>query len=94
DHPWAKTGRPVPVKALAGVPFIIREEGSGTRSVMLAALESHGLKLQDLNLAAEMGSTEAVRQAVKAGLGVSIISRVAVEDALGAGQVKIVAVKA
>ncbi|MFH1137170.1 MAG: selenium metabolism-associated LysR family transcriptional regulator [Pseudomonadota bacterium] len=85
EHPWAASGAPITVAELTKEPFIIREPGSGTRLAMLAALESHGVNLVDLELVAEMGGTEAVRQAVKAGLGVSILSRVAIADELKYG---------
>lgn len=82
DHPWSQSQKIIKVGDLADTPFIIREEGSGTRTAMLEALGALGMGLQDLNVVAEMGSTEAVRQAVKIGLGVSILSRMAVEDLL------------
>lgn len=80
DHPLARAGTLQNVRDLTQTLFIIREKGSGTRTTMLAALKNHGLEPEDLNVIAEMGSTEAVRQAVKAGLGVSILSRIAVAD--------------
>jgi len=57
---------------------------------MVRALKEIGLDLQDLNVIAEMGSTEAVRQAVKAGLGASIVSRVAVAEEIKMGMLKII----
>ena len=92
DHRWAYSGKPVKVRNLAETPFIIREEGSGTRAAMLDSLQAHGLGLEDLMVVAEMGSTEAVRQSVKSGLGVSILSRVAVDDLIKADVVRVVAV--
>jgi DNA-binding transcriptional LysR family regulator len=92
DHRWASSGKPVKVKNLAETPFIIREEGSGTRAAMLESLKAHGLSLEDLMVVAEMGSTEAVRQSVKSGLGVSILSRVAVDDLIKMDAVRVVAV--
>jgi DNA-binding transcriptional LysR family regulator len=82
NHPWAETGILVKIENLRRAAFIMREQGSGTRSTMLEALSEQGLTINDLEVVAEMGSTEAVRQAVKAGLGVSILSRRAVEDEL------------
>ncbi len=80
NHPWAAAGILENIKDLRDAAFIMREQGSGTRSTMLEALSLHGIGIDDLELVAEMGSTEAVRQAVKAGLGVSILSKIAVED--------------
>ncbi len=72
-HPWAQK-KSVALSALAGEPFIIREQGSGTRRIMEERLEKAGFSLAGLNVAAVVGSSDAVRQAVKAGLGTSILS--------------------
>jgi DNA-binding transcriptional LysR family regulator len=67
-------------------PFITREKGSGSRLTAEKALMSAGWPCFDrLNIVAEVGSTEAMRQAIKAGLGLAIISRQAVEDDIRAG---------
>src|SRR3990172_640375 len=55
--------------------FIIREEGSGTREIMEEELERKGIVLRK---ARELGSTEAIKQAVAASLGVSIVSKYAI----------------
>lgn len=63
------------------VGFIIREIGSGTRRIMETALKKAGLRrIEDLNIIAEMGSSEAVKQAVREGVGCSILSKRAVEE--------------
>jgi DNA-binding transcriptional LysR family regulator len=67
--------QPVEAAALAGVPFIVREEGSSTRGVAERYLAQAGTRLTP---AMELGSTEAIREAVAAGLGVAIVSRHAV----------------
>lgn len=78
-HAWE--GREyVDLDDLAKEPFVSRERGSGTRVVMQQALESAGFALSRLNIVAEMGSTEAVRQAVKARIGVAILSSHAVRE--------------
>ncbi|MCG8347241.1 MAG: LysR family transcriptional regulator [Chloroflexales bacterium] len=66
----------VGITDLAGVPFILREPGSGTREVMETALAEHGVSI---SVAMELGSTEAVKQAVAAGLGLSIVSTAAIQ---------------
>ena len=88
NHPWAETGILERIENLSRAAFIIREQGSGTRSTMLESLSEHGVTINDLEVVAELGSTEAVRQAVKAGLGVSILSRRAVEDELSFNLIK------
>ncbi|SPF42007.1 Transcriptional regulator, LysR family [Syntrophobacter sp. SbD1] len=78
-HPWE--GREyVEVDELAGMPFVMRERSSGTRMVMAQALEAAGFAPSLLNIVAEMGSTEAVREAIKARIGISIISLYAVKE--------------
>jgi DNA-binding transcriptional LysR family regulator len=71
---------------LASEPFVLREKGSGTRLASERALQAAGnLQISDLQIVAEMGSTEAIRQAVRAGLGCAIVSRRAVKDDLEHG---------
>lgn len=84
DHPWAKR-RSIQLDELAGEPFILRERGSGTRMVMNQSLEIHGFSPARLIVVAEMGSTEAVRQGVKARIGISILSFQAVAEDLDRG---------
>jgi DNA-binding transcriptional LysR family regulator len=67
--------RTLPAGALAGEPYISREEGSSTRAVTQRVLAGLGVTLRPVM---ELGSTEAVREAVAAGLGVSVLSRHAV----------------
>ena len=78
-HPWAGRSS-VRLAELAGQPFIIRERGSGTRKVMEQALADHAMDLAGLRLVLEVNGNEAVRQAIKAGAGIAIISRRAIED--------------
>jgi DNA-binding transcriptional LysR family regulator len=60
--------------------LIVREPGSGSRQTLEDALEAAGRSLLDMHVVAEMGSTGAIKQAVKAGVGVSVMSSRAVED--------------
>lgn len=83
-HPLA--GRTeIEVKELQGVPFLCREEGSGTRDVIARYLTDNGMNLNDLNLCMEFGSPESVKSAVEAGLGVSIISEATLSKELKLG---------
>lgn len=70
EHPFAQM-ESVPAAALAREPFIVREDGSGTRAALMQYLEHH--RLQPV-FVMEMDSTEAIKQAVMAGLGVSLVS--------------------
>ena len=72
----------VPVAELADRPWLLREPGSGTRSLNESLLDDRGIAPRTLTL----GSNGAIKQAARAGLGVSLISRVAVEDELSSGQ--------
>lgn len=84
EHPWARRGS-ISIDEIVGEPFILRERGSGTRIVMNDLLETHGFSPSRLRLVAEMGSTEAVRQGIKAKIGISILSARAVAEDLERG---------
>ncbi|RPH44584.1 MAG: LysR family transcriptional regulator [Burkholderiales bacterium] len=81
SHPFAVAGA-VPAAALAREPFLVRESGSGTRAALEAYLSAHALKPVYVM---EMNSTEAIKQAVMAGLGVALVSlhTVGLERGLG-----------
>jgi DNA-binding transcriptional LysR family regulator len=83
-HAWF-TRKQVGIEELAEEPMVVRERGSGTRAALEAALTEAGLGLDRFRIVAEMGSTQAVKQAVKAGVGVSVVSRLAVEEEVRAG---------
>ena len=91
-HHWAHK-KIIPVEALKTEPFIQREEGSGTRRIMEEHLEKAGFSLADLDTIAVVGSSDAVRQAVKAGLGVSILSIRALQDDVQTGRISAVRLK-
>lgn len=67
---------------LGAIPFLQRELGSGTRQTFARLLEKHSISLESFNIVATLGSTSAVKQAVKESLGASVISRIAVEEEL------------
>ncbi len=79
DHPWVGRGS-VTVADVRGEPLVLRERGSGSREAFERAIEDTGLDLSAFRVAGEMGSTQAVKQAVRAGIGIAIISKRAVED--------------
>jgi DNA-binding transcriptional LysR family regulator len=79
EHPW--TRRPsVGLADIRAEPLLLRERGSGTRQALERALAEAGTDLSAFRVAGEMGSTQAVKQAVRAGIGVTLLSRLAVED--------------
>lgn len=73
------------IRDLLKYPYICREEGSGTREVILAYLEQVGMSTSELNIIMELGSPEALKGAVEAGIGVTIISRATLNKELKLG---------
>jgi LysR family transcriptional regulator, transcriptional activator of the cysJI operon len=63
---------------LTAAPLLMRERGSGTRRVVEMALERQGVKRSSLRIVMELDSTEAIKSAVEAGLGIGFISRWAI----------------
>ncbi|WP_405946879.1 LysR family transcriptional regulator [Streptomyces prunicolor] len=75
-HPWARRQRPVPAAELASTPLILREEGSGTRQVLDAALGGLARPL------IELSSTTAVKASAVSGAGPAVLSELAVGEEL------------
>ena len=73
---------------IAKAPWIIREPGSGTREVLETLAVQNGLKWSDLNIVLELPSNEAVREAVEAGAGVTLISGHVIASSLKMGTLK------
>ena len=91
-HPWA-TRKTVTLDELRREPMVVRERGSGSRQAIEHVLEEASLSLSAFRIVGEMGSTQAIKQAVRAGVGIALISRRAVEDECRAGLVACVKVK-
>ncbi|RLC27288.1 MAG: LysR family transcriptional regulator [Deltaproteobacteria bacterium] len=85
-HEWADRDAVAP-DDLGRVPFILREAGSGTLRIVEHFLRTVGVR-DTLNVAARFGSSTAVKEGIKAGLGVSILSKRAVETEISAGMLK------
>ena len=81
------------IREIAGLPIVIREQGSGTRREFEKIIEREGIDFQHLNVVGIFGSTDAVKQAVKEGMGISIISRRSVKDELKYGMLKEIRIK-
>jgi DNA-binding transcriptional LysR family regulator len=79
DHKW-RTRRSIDLPKLKKEPFIAREMGSGTLRAFEQSLHGMGHTLDQFHIVAEIGSTEAVRQAIKNGVGVSVLPAIAVQD--------------
>jgi DNA-binding transcriptional LysR family regulator len=67
---------------LVKYPFICREEGSGTREVINEYLNDLNSDGDGLKIAMELGSPEAVKGAVEAGMGISVVSRATIQKEL------------
>ena len=65
--------------------FIMREEGSGTRKEAEKQLQNAGIAVESLNVIASIGNQEAIKKAVRQGMGISVMSRLAAEDEIEAG---------
>jgi DNA-binding transcriptional LysR family regulator len=76
-HEWAEQAEIVP-QDLTRAPLLMRERGSGTRHIIELALERHRIRRGSLNVVMELDSTEAIKSAVEAGLGVGFVSRWAI----------------
>ena len=83
-HPWATSGA-ITAQDLAATPWVLREPGSGTRSVFEAALATMGVMLSALSITIELPTNEAVRAAVEAGLAATVISASVAAPSLEAG---------
>jgi DNA-binding transcriptional LysR family regulator len=83
-HPWVGQTRITPNR-LTTTGWILREPGSGTRSMFEAALRKFGIKLADLRIALELPSNEAVRAAVESGDCATASSDLVVAQSLAAG---------
>ena len=78
----------ITMEDLCKLPFIVRERGSGTRKSLEMLLARQRYTLDQFNICATLGSSAAVKEAIKADLGVSVISRHAVLDELKSGTVR------
>jgi len=70
-HPLAGQ-KQIPIELLANEPFIMREPGSGTRKSVQELFDRHGISVK---VRLELGSNEAIKQAIAGGLGISVLSR-------------------
>ena len=77
----------VPLAEVAEHPFIVRESGSGTRMVLEQALRGGGIDPSELNVVMELGTSEAIVNAVEGGMGVGVVSHWMADKALTLGTV-------
>lgn len=91
-HPWAKK-KVVSILEVTKEPFILREEGSGTRQMIEKYLSSHGINTGDMRIALVLGSTESIKEAVESGMGISIVSKWAARKEVKYGSLKLITPK-
>lgn len=87
NHPWASRAA-IPAAELVTQDWILRERGAATRTQVEEGLARCGISSDELRVAMELGSVEAVEAAVEAGHGVSFVSRVAARHGLDMGTIK------
>ena len=92
-HRWAKREE-VSLEELTNEPFILRESGSGTLKTLDDYLRAAGLEgIGSLRIVARLGTSTAVKEGIKAGLGVSILSSLAMNTEFETGLLKQLKVK-
>lgn len=87
DHPLAKRDK-VSVEDFRKYPYISREEGSGSRSVIDTYIREQGFSYSDLSVVMELGSPEAVKMAVESEVGLAVVSRTTLSKELRLGTLK------
>jgi DNA-binding transcriptional LysR family regulator len=91
-HPLVSR-REISWEELRAAPLLIRERGSGTRRAFEQHVAAAGLRLDDFSIVGEVGSSTAVKEGVKAGIGLGIISDLAVQDEIEGGTIKEVTIQ-
>jgi len=86
-------GRDLTADELVAAPLVVQQEGAGVRTVVERELRALGVRARDLNVVAELGLQESAKSAVEAGLGITFLSRLAVEHELAEGRLATATVK-
>ncbi|MDV3130327.1 LysR family transcriptional regulator [Mycobacterium sp. 21AC1] len=86
SHPWARRRRPLTIAELAATPLLAREPGSGTRRTVDLALQEYQRPAPLL----ELGSSAAIRTSVLSGVGPGVLSTLAIEDSVTAGELRVI----
>lgn len=85
-----ETSGPIPFRSLQDQPFLIREKGSGTRLILLDLIQKNRI---EPNIAFELATSEAIKQAVMAGLGISLLSKFSIKSELQSGEIQVLNVE-
>ncbi len=84
-HEWSKAGRSEQI-TLTSSPWVLREFGSGTRSILATMLQDQGIAMSGIEIALVLPTNESVCGAVEAGAGVTVVSKLVAQSALIAGR--------
>ena len=87
---YAAAGHCVPLADILRERWVLRETDSGTRRVFEQFVQQHGSHVPDLNITMELSSTEAIKNAVKAGIGLGVMSCLAVANEVKRGELAII----
>jgi DNA-binding transcriptional LysR family regulator len=88
EHPW-RNRQAVTPEELTSTPLIVREAGSGSGRAVAQALRDAGLDPGHLNIVAQLGSNEAVKQAVISGFGAAFLSSLSIRSELAHGDLHV-----
>jgi DNA-binding transcriptional LysR family regulator len=91
DHHLAGRAE-ITLEELTAEPMLMQQEGSGVRAALEGAMREHGLRDRDLTVVMELGLQQSVKAAVLDGIGVTVISRLAVEREVGEGTLAALAI--
>lgn len=92
SHPLAGS-KEVELEEVMKYPFVLREQGSGTRLVMEDVLRAKNIDLTTMKIVMELGSTGAVKSAVEAGLGISFVSSSSVKHEIALGLIQTIPIR-
>ncbi|SEM76090.1 selenium metabolism-associated LysR family transcriptional regulator [Paenibacillus sp. OV219] len=92
SHPLAGS-KEVELEDVMTYPFVLREQGSGTRLVMEDVLRAKNIDLSTMKIVMELGSTGAVKSAVEAGLGISFVSSSSVKHEIALGLIQTIPIR-
>jgi DNA-binding transcriptional LysR family regulator len=92
EHPLTSQGE-ISWEVLRTAPLLMRERGSGTRKAFEGFVHGAGYRLDDFNIIGEVGSSTAVKEGVKGGIGLGIISDLAVQEEIEGGRIHEVQVR-
>lgn len=87
SHPLANRDK-ISIEDIRKYPYISREEGSGSRSVIDHYIREQGMSYSDLNVVMELGSPESVKMAVESDVGIAIVSRTTIAKELKLGALR------